>query len=85
MSGCAHGVASIQGKFNTSEEVSLSYPTRNFARVDPHIAMGHGPYLHLRTSLGDGWRMASEDSRNRDRCFRFIRSVIDAIAAIPSY
>ena len=33
MSGCAYGVASIQGKFVTSEEVSLSYPTRNFATL----------------------------------------------------
>jgi hypothetical protein len=39
MSGSARGVTSARG--------SCVYPTRNFALVSPHVAMGLGPSLRL--------------------------------------
>src|SRR5690606_9112455 len=61
-----------------------TYPTRNFARIPPYVAIGSGPYLHLYRRNRGGWRMASEDSRYRDRCRRFMDSVIFAIRSKPS-
>jgi hypothetical protein len=43
------------------------HPTRNFAHLIPHVAMGGGPYLHLGVGVRGGWRMASEDSNTQGR------------------
>src|SRR3954454_19334288 len=45
--------------------------------------MRDGPYLHLGVGR-DGWRMASEDSRNRDGLRKFIVSARPAMYDSPS-
>ena len=81
--GEGFAVMSGLGVWGRPHTGQLAYPTRNFALVTPHVAMRLGPYLHLDADR-DGRRMASEDSRNLDRCRRFMVSVICAISTRPS-
>jgi hypothetical protein len=63
---------------------AMCLPDKEFRSRSPHVAMGRGPYLQLFTSRRVGWRMASEDSRNRDGFRWFIVCTIRAMSDSPS-